>query len=786
MNKRRTFAFILCGMLFIIILALATFVFLNRYMDGKTEQDVQEIAQVHLLSVADEEVNRFNAVKKIRFAQNDDVIASVQLLEDPSVEEITEAIRRGSAQQQLVSCVLVSESGGFAVVEGQQVLGYDDADMLLSQLRAGERFVTGGFAELQQVVIYASPLSVPMGDGENSIGLLCMRPMDTFIELMNLSGDDSLVSFQILRDDGSYVIRNNASLGDTVYDNLKNNATVPEASIDEKIRELKYAVSHDADYMMHVDYTDGTTHTTERRSIFGTALPESDLYLLTVMPYGVLARTIENMGQSRNSGMILSVTVLSIGIALVFLLYFRMSRQQMRALEAARSIAEEATARAEEEAKDANLARQVAEEATVRAEEEARDAEEARQASEDLMAAMEAVRDEAVRAREEAEQASRAKSEFLSNMSHDIRTPINGIMGMTGIALNHMEDPGRVKDCLQKIDGSSRHLLSLVNDVLDMSRIEAGKVTANREPFDLRTLIDNCASIIHGQLVNRDVRLITDCDGVKHRRLIGDELHLRQIFINILGNSVKFTHDGDSITIRASELSADGHTAMYRFELEDTGIGMSKEFLPKLFESFSQEAGGSRTTYKGTGLGMAITKQLIELLDGKVEVWSELNVGTRFTIDMPFEISTQAEVDHTDHSGRTVDLSGMTVLVAEDNEINMEIATMILEEAGVAVIQASNGRLAAEAFKASDVGEIDAILMDVMMPEMTGIEATVAIRAMDRPDAATVPIIAATANAYQEDIDRVLKAGMNRHLSKPLEIDKLLAALSEIKIQGNP
>lgn len=758
MNSKKTFWLILGSVVFLMALAVATFLTLNRYMDGETEKDVQEIARVHLQGVANEEVNRFNAVKKIRFAQVDDIEAEVRAMTAPDAAAVAETIRRNAAYQQLVSCVLVSESGRFVDVAGEPMIAYDDAEQLADRLRAGESVVSGGYAEMQQVIIYAVPISVPMEDGERSIGLLCMRPMDSFTEMMNLAGGDTLVSFQVLREDGSYLIRNSESVGNTAYDHMKMHMAAADASIDVKVRELKSVIGHDENYMLHVVHTD-EDDVSENRSIYGTVLPESDFYLLTTMPYGVLDQTIEDMGRSRTNGMMFAIAALAIGILLVFFLYMSLSRQHIRAAEDARRIAEDASTRAEEEAEDAMRAREVAE---------------------DAMVELETAKDEAVRARDEAEKASRAKSEFLSNMSHDIRTPINGIMGMTGIALSHLEDRSRVRDCLTKIDGSSKHLLSLVNDVLDMSRIESGKVTANHAPFDMRTLIDNCASIVQGQLAGRDIRLIAEHDGLTHTHLIGDELHLRQIFINILGNSVKFTHDGDSITIRARELSCDGHTAHYRFELEDTGIGISQEFLPKLFDSFSQEAGGSRTTYKGTGLGMAITKQLIELLGGTVTVWSELNVGTRFTIDMPFEVNEAGEETPVSETGGSVDLHGMTILVAEDNEINMEIATMVLEESGATVVQAANGRLAVEAFAASGPGDIDAILMDLMMPEMGGIEAALAIRAMDRPDAADVPIIAATANAYQEDVDKVLAAGMNAHVAKPLEVDKLLRLLAEL------
>ncbi len=384
-----------------------------------------------------------------------------------------------------------------------------------------------------------------------------------------------------------------------------------------------------------------------------------------------------------------------------------------------------------------------------------------------------------------AEEASSAKTTFLSHMSHDIRTPINGIMGMTTIALKHLDDQNRVRDCLEKIDSSSHHLLLLINDVLDMSRIEAGKLQINHEPFDLAALIANCSSIIQGQLRGRDITYTEDCSAVIHHNLIGDELHLRQIFINILGNSVKFTNDGDRISFHAEELSSHDGIAEIRFELEDTGIGMSEEFLPKLFDSFSQETSGSRTKYQGTGLGMAITKQFVDLLNGTIRVESKLNEGTKFTIDLPIEIDTNAELKHPAKESKSVSLEGMHILVAEDNEINMEIVTVLLEELGASVTPAFNGKLAVEAFSSAEPDTFDVILMDVMMPEMDGLEATRTIRALPRPDAGTIPIIAATANAFEDDIHNALDAGMNAHIAKPIEPEALMHVLAQYSPNHN-
>ncbi len=380
---------------------------------------------------------------------------------------------------------------------------------------------------------------------------------------------------------------------------------------------------------------------------------------------------------------------------------------------------------------------------------------------------------------EKAEEASRAKSTFLSHMSHDIRTPINGIMGMTEIAFRHLDDKEKTKDCLEKIEGASQHLLMLINDVLDMSRIEAGKLVANNAPFELDSLIANCSSIIGGQIKTRDIHYSHDYSQVKHHHLIGDELHLRQVFINILGNSVKFTKDGGSISFSARETNFENGKASIRFVIEDTGVGMSPEFLPKIFESFTQENNTSRTTYTGTGLGMAITKQFVDLMGGKIYVESELNVGTKTTIDITFDISEEEEEKKKETNSSKVDLTGMNVLIAEDNEINMEIATVLLSESGVTVTQAYNGKEAVEIFEKSDVGSFDMILMDVMMPIMNGLDATRAIRSLNRADAKTIPIIAATANAYEEDIRKTREAGMNAHVTKPLDFDVLISLMKK-------
>ena len=370
--------------------------------------------------------------------------------------------------------------------------------------------------------------------------------------------------------------------------------------------------------------------------------------------------------------------------------------------------------------------------------------------------------------------ASIAKSDFLSHMSHDIRTPINGIMGMTEIALKNIDDKDRVLDCLQKIDGSSGHLLSLVNDVLDMSRIESGKVQISHKPLNILELLRHCSSIISGQLQGRDIMFTEEFQNIENPHILGDEygrtdeLHLRQVLINILGNAVKFTPDGGRIYFRVREFSAEGEAARFHIEIEDTGIGMKPEFLPHIFEPFAQEDGGNRSSYKGTGLGMSITKKFMDLMGGTVEVQSEPGKGTLFRLELPVEIDREWQGEQ-ESAGQQTTLAGARVILAEDNDLNMEIAVFMLESLEIEVTAVTDGKAALDAFAAAAPGTFDGILMDVMMPVMDGLTATREIRALEREDAGVIPIIAMTANAYDEDRRKCMEAGMDAHMSKPID-----------------
>ena len=378
-----------------------------------------------------------------------------------------------------------------------------------------------------------------------------------------------------------------------------------------------------------------------------------------------------------------------------------------------------------------------------------------------------------------AENASHAKTAFLNNMSHDIRTPMNAIIGFTNIAMKQDPKP-EVKGCLEKIGESSEHLLTLINDVLDISRIESGKIKFVPIPVDIRTVADTVLSIMYGFLSNRNLTFRTSLAATKTPYVLADAVRIREVLVNILGNAVKFTEDGGSITFEAAyHPGQDDRHIMVHYQVADTGVGMSEEFLKHIFDEFSQEENGARTQYKGTGLGMAITKRYVDLMGGEIFVESKKGAGSVFTVELPLELTDESKVQKQDYPDTNADLRGVKILMAEDNDLNAEIAMVQMQELGIQVTRVSDGNEAVRTFKENPPDTFDLIFMDIMMPEMDGYEATEAIRAiLDRPDARRIPVIAITANAFAEDVQASLDAGMNGHLSKPIVMEEVVKAIA--------
>ena len=377
-----------------------------------------------------------------------------------------------------------------------------------------------------------------------------------------------------------------------------------------------------------------------------------------------------------------------------------------------------------------------------------------------------------------AHNASLAKTTFLNNMSHDIRTPMNAIMGFTGIALKQDANP-EVRNCLEKISKSSEHLLTLINDVLDISRIESGKIKFNPTPVNIAEITDMVLSIVHGFLTNRNITFSSKIAETDTPYVLADAVRIREVLVNILGNSVKFTDDGGTITFETTyRKGEDSKHMVVCYRISDTGVGMTEEFVEHIFDEFSQEDNGARTQYKGSGLGMAISKRYVDLMGGSISVDSKKNVGSVFTVEFPLEITDKSEVQVKNLPAENVDLNGVKILLAEDNELNAEIATVQLEELGIKVTRACDGEETVKIFSENPPDTFDMIFMDIMMPKKNGYEATKAIRGLpDRPDARTIPIIAMTANAFVEDVQASLDAGMNGHLAKPIVMEEVTKSI---------
>lgn len=382
----------------------------------------------------------------------------------------------------------------------------------------------------------------------------------------------------------------------------------------------------------------------------------------------------------------------------------------------------------------------------------------------------------------EARSANKAKTEFLSRMSHDIRTPINGILGMLDISEQYLEEPEKLAECYGKIRTSANYLMSLISDVLNMSKLDAGKMEFAHEAFDLRDVLTSCLEIVRPMAVEKGIKIILPEEGsISHPYVLGSPLHIRQIIINIAQNAIKYNRPKGKVTTEIREIECTDYMVVYEISIEDTGLGISEDLQKHMFDAFTQGGSSARSHYEGAGLGLSIAKKLTEALDGTIAVSSQEGVGSIFRITLPFEIDRRTDEERLISKKQIVKPSfkGKKVLIVEDNELNMEITEFMMRDLDFEVDKAENGQVGVEMFRKSAEGEYDLVLMDIMMPVLDGHQATRKIRRMRRADAKTVPIVAMTANAFLEDRKKALAAGMNEHIAKPVEKDRLLSVLKK-------
>ncbi|MCR4892404.1 MAG: response regulator [Lachnospiraceae bacterium] len=881
---------IIGGMLIIIISAFFIFQVLNAYLSRQTEIEVRNIAGTYLNSVAAQELNTYSSISDIRYSQIRFLTNRLDALgENMTAENVRKTIQDTASYQDLRTCVMVGQDGEFQTVYGSRLEEVGNKEYLMEKLLTGENVVMTGRNAVERLIVWASPAQYPMTNGEDSMGILYCRKIDQFINQMALDSGDTLATFMIIRRDGSYVLDNSETINDSYFDKVLSHDRPVGTTAEEAVEKLKEAIDSDKSWSMEIEYSDEGTGLRERRSIRADVIPNSNWYLISVLPYGVLDNTITEMSDARARGTNLAVFALGLIVFALFLLYIRMTRKQMMELDIAKTEAEEAT-------KEALNARDYAEAVTAEAE---------------------ASQEEAIKAKEEAEHANKAKSEFLSNMSHDIRTPMNAIVGMTAIARDHIDDKERVSDCLKKITLSGKQLLGLINDVLDMSKIESGKLNMVPEVVSLRQTMETMCDIIRPQVKENGLNFDIFISNIISEKVWCDGVRLNQVLLNFLSNAVKFTPEGGTIHIDMSQEESPLSEEYVRthISVKDNGIGMSEKFQEKLFTSFEREDSLRVHKTQGTGLGLTITKFILDAMGGTIDFESKEGEGTTFyvTLDLKRMDDVQDEdmklpdwkiliVDDNEDLCRTTELSlnelgakaewctdgetavrlvteahrkgedffallidykmigmngietakairheignavpislisaydwseikdeaeeagingfiakplfkstlyqelkkfvgdkgkgegdlsrkrevvslkGLRILLPEDNDINAEIAMMILGENGAIVDHAGDGKIALDMFEKSPVGYYKVILMDLRMPHMNGLEATRAIRALDRSDAKTVPIIAMTADAFAEDAQKCLEAGMNGHLAKPIDIDALLRTLSQ-------
>jgi len=841
--KNKMKHFLTVGLVCVCIVCIAAFTALAFFLNQKTDQAVTQLGNIYMSNINNRISKHFDTITDQFLTQMEIYSESILPMCEDRETYRTWMTAYGKSQDYTSLCRCNSD-GSFEMIYGEPIQ-FSSPSTFLNTMKNGEgRIAMGSNGKGESVVLVCVPISIPIPGMEDCVALVGELPVTYLADILTLEEANSLVYSLVIRKNGAFVMRNSAAVRDNYFDRVRavyeeTDGQTPE----DYIAGLQTAMQTGTDYTTMVKLEG------ERLHMYASSLPNSVWYLVTLMPYGALNESVESLGTRSLLASAAVCAVILLFLIGLFLLYFRLNRAQMKELE---------------EAKHA------------------------------------------------AEKASRSKSEFLSNMSHDIRTPMNAIVGMTAIATTHIDDPQQVRNCLKKITLSSRHLLGLINDVLDMSKIESGKMTLSEELVSMRDLMDSIVSIVQPQVKAKHQHFNISIQNITSENVHCDGVRLNQVLLNLLSNAIKFTPEGGSIDVTICEEPSPKGAEHVRIRIcvKDTGIGMSEEFRQHIFEAFVREDTKRIRRTEGTGLGMAITKYIVDAMGGEITVDSTLGVGTQFQVildlkkaeerveemvlpdwvmlvvdddrqlcestvdslrsigiraewvqsgedavrmatqhhktrqdyhvilldwklpdkdgiqtarelrqqlgdDVPILLMSAYDWSEIEEEARAAGISGFLMkplfrstlfyglkpyagaedapapaeekkpkftgkrlLVAEDNELNWEIANELLRDLGLELDWAENGQVCTQMFQRSEPGYYDAVLMDIRMPIMDGYEATDTIRAMNRPDA-SLPIIAMTADAYSDDIQRCLSHGMNSHIAKPIDIDEVANILKK-------
>lgn len=826
------------------LLCTAVFVWIGSYMNSKSEKAITEIGTIYMSEMSEQIHQKFDAIIDLKLSQAQGILKRTPQDSVQYSDTMLQELALSAEIREFTYLALYTEDEQEQIIYGDPVKIVNKQEFSEVLKDKSQRVTTGYDKNGDKVLVLAIDANYPMEGNKKSSSLVVALPMSYLEKALVLDAKTSIMYAHIIRKDGSFVIRSGKGFQEDYFSRIKElfselNGKTPE----HYAQELKDAMEQDENYSTLI-MVDGVY-----QQLYCSSLPNSKWYLVAVMPYGILNDSIEELSNIRQYTILEACGTILVGILIIFILYFRMSQQQLKELN---------------------------------------------------------------KAKKEAVEANKAKSEFLSNMSHDIRTPMNGIVGMTAIAVANIEDTARVKDCLTKITLSSKHLLGLINDVLDMSKIESGKLTLNIHQISLRETMESIVNIVQPQIKAKNQHFDIFIQRIQTENVFCDSVRLNQVLINLLSNAIKFTPEDGSIRIYLEqEASPIGENYIRcHFKVKDSGIGMTKEFQEKIFEKFSREQKDQVYKTEGTGLGMAITKYIIDTMGGTVQLNSTPGKGSEFHITLDLEkaftkeedmllppwnvlvadnnedlcqsavfslkeiginaewalsgkmaiemvkkrhqedndyqivlldwkmpdmdgLETMREIrkqvgdnipiliisaydwsdieeealkagasgfiskplfksnlylglssfmlekdtEELNQKEKEQSFTGKRILLAEDNDLNWEIAEDILSEAGFELERAENGQICVEKFKNSEVGYYDVILMDIRMPVMSGYDAAKEIRAMKERADVNLPIIAMTADAFSEDIQHSLECGMNEHISKPIDVDRLIQIL---------